>query len=70
MPMYECRFFNEKEQVVRIEILDSSDDRDARREARNLMIKTGRFSGYELLEDGRKIDAYKAVKLGPVSAGG
>lgn len=62
MPMYQCRFFNENEQVVRVEVLGSSDDRDARREARNLMIRTGRFSGYELLEDGRKVDVYKTVK--------
>lgn len=67
MPRYQCRFFDENEVVVRVEVLGSSDDRDAQREARTLMGRTGRFSGYELLEDGRKIDVYRPFKLTPAT---
>lgn len=63
MPIYQCRFFNEDEKVVRVQALGSSDDRGAHREARTLMARTGHFSGYELLEDGRKVDVYKPAKL-------
>jgi len=62
MPRYQCRFFNETEEVVRIEVLGASDDRDAHREARTLMAKTGHFSGYELLEDGRRVDVYRPIQ--------
>jgi hypothetical protein len=62
MPTYQCRFFNESDEIVRVEVLGSSDDREARREARILMARAGNFAGYELLEDGRKFDAYRPIK--------
>ena len=58
MPLYQCHFFNQEEQVVRVITLGSSDDRDARREARILMVRTGRFAGYEVVENGRRVDIY------------
>jgi hypothetical protein len=59
MPHYQCHFFNKEEQVVRTEALGSSDDRDACREARMLMGKTGSFAGYEVSENGRRVDIYR-----------
>jgi hypothetical protein len=56
---YRCCFLNEDDQVVRIEELVSYDQDEARREAVFLMAKTGRFSGYELWRDGRKVDEFK-----------
>jgi hypothetical protein len=57
MPKYQCHFLDENESVVRIENLGSCcDDRDAHREARLLLAKVGHFSGYELWDDGRRIE--------------
>jgi hypothetical protein len=64
MPTYQCCFLDENEEIVRIEVLGSRDDRDAHREAMILMAKIGRFSGFELWDDRRKIDVYRPVKSG------
>jgi hypothetical protein len=42
-----------------IEELVSYDHDEARRQAMFLLAKTGRFSGYELWRDGRKVDEFK-----------
>jgi hypothetical protein len=47
---------NEEGQIARLEELNSYDDGDARREPMLLLAKTGRFSGYELWREGRKVD--------------
>jgi hypothetical protein len=58
---YRCCFLNEDDQVVRVEELNSYDDRGAHRDAMSLMAKIGRFSGYILWSDGRKVDEYRPV---------
>jgi hypothetical protein len=64
MSRYECCFLDENDKVVRIEVLGSCDDGDAHREAMTLMAKIGRFSGFELWDDGRKVDVYRPIKIG------
>jgi hypothetical protein len=65
MPKYQCHFLDENKRVVRIENLGScDDDSNARREARVLIAKVGHFSGYELWQDGRKIEVYRPEKSG------
>jgi hypothetical protein len=59
---YRCCSFNEDDEVVRIEELASYDEDDARREAIFLLAKSGRFSGYELWRDGRKVDEYRPIR--------
>jgi hypothetical protein len=56
---YRCCFLNQEDQVVMVEELNSYDDRDAHHDAVSLMAKAGRFSGYELWRDGRKVDEFK-----------
>ena len=58
---YRCCFLNEDDQVVRVEELNSYDDREAHRDAMSLMVRTGQFSGYELWRDGQKVEAYRPV---------
>jgi hypothetical protein len=62
MPTYECCFLGEDNQPVRTEVLGANDEREARREAMNLMMRVGRFSGYELWAEGRLIAEYRPVK--------
>jgi hypothetical protein len=62
MPLYRCLFLREDGQVARIEELNSSDDRDGRRDALYLLTRTGGFSGFELWRDGRKVDEYRPIK--------
>jgi hypothetical protein len=65
MPKYQCHFLDENERVVRIENLGScGEDRDAHREAMLLIAKVGHFSGYELWQDGRKVEVYRPEKSG------
>jgi hypothetical protein len=65
MPKYQCHFLGDSKSVVRIESLGSCDcDSDAHRQAMTLLVKVGHFSGYELWEDGRKVEAYTPVKAG------
>ena len=59
MPKYQCRLFNENEALVRVEELSSGNDFEARSEAKKLMIRTGKFRGYELWHQGRKIEDYR-----------
>jgi hypothetical protein len=62
MPPYECCFLGENGQTVRTEVLRTNDELEAHREAMNLMMRVGRFSGYELWAEGRLIAEYRPVK--------
>ena len=62
MPTYECCFLNENEQTLRTEAFRADDDRDAHREVMTLLRRVGRFSGYELWTEGRKVEVYRPVK--------
>jgi hypothetical protein len=62
MPTYHCCFLDENEKTVRTEVLGARDDVSARREARTLMTRVGRFFGYELWAEGRKVEVYSPVK--------
>jgi hypothetical protein len=61
MARYRCCFLDEDGQVARVEELAGYDDREAHRDATSLLVRTGRFSGYELWRDGRKVEVYKRV---------
>ena len=61
MPTFHCRLVDGSGDVVRTEVLKASDERDARRDAMSLMMKIGRFAGYELWENGRRLAGYKPV---------
>jgi hypothetical protein len=63
-PMARCRccFLDERHVVVSIEELESFDDPDARRDVMALLARTGRFFGYELSRNGRKVDERTSVK--------
>jgi hypothetical protein len=56
MPHYRCLFLREDGQVARIEELNNYDDGAARRDAVQLLTRTGGFSGFELWREGRKVD--------------
>jgi len=58
-PLYRCLFLDKDSQVVRIEEFVSYDDDEARREAMFFLAKNGRFAGYELWRDSRKVDEFK-----------
>jgi hypothetical protein len=62
MTTYQCCFLGEDNQPVRTQILGAQDEPEARREAMNLMMRVGRFSGYELWTEGRLIAEYRPVK--------
>lgn len=62
MPTFQCCFLDHNEQTVRTEVLGARDEAEARREAVTLMMRIGRFSGYELWAEGRKIAEYRPVK--------
>ena len=68
MPPYECCFLGENGQTVRTEVLGARDELEARREATKLMMRVGRFSGYELWAQGRLIAEYRPVKESSTSA--
>ena len=59
MPMYQCCFLDETGSPVRTQALGSSDDRDAHREAMALLVRTGRFSGFELWSGDLRIEIYQ-----------
>ncbi len=61
MPTYQCCFLGEDNQPVRTEVLSARDELGARREAMNLMMRVGRFSGYELSAEGRIIMEYRPI---------
>jgi hypothetical protein len=67
MSRYRCFFLNQDGQVARVEELNSYDDSDAHRDAVSLLTRTGRFSGYELWRDGRKVDEYKPLNAATAS---
>ena len=60
MPTYECCFLDENEQTVRTETFRADDDRAAHREAMTGMMRVGRFSGFELWAEGRKVEVIQA----------
>ena len=59
MPMYQCCFLDATGSPVRTQALGSSDDRDAHREAMSLLVRTGRFSGFELWSGDLRIEIYQ-----------
>lgn len=59
MPMYQCCFLNSSGSAVRTQALGSSDDGDAHREALALLMRTGRFSGFELWSGDMRIEIYQ-----------
>jgi hypothetical protein len=56
MPTYQCCFLDENEHTLRTEAFRAYDDLDAHREAMTRMTRVGRFSGYELPVEGRKVE--------------
>ena len=68
MPTYECCFLGEDNQPLRTQVLGAHDELEARREAMNLMMRVGRFSGYELRAEGRLIAEYRPVKESSASS--
>jgi hypothetical protein len=64
MARYRSCFLNQDGQVARVEELAGYDDREARRDATSLLVRTGQFSGYELWRDGRKVEAYRGLSGG------
>jgi hypothetical protein len=62
MPMYQCCFLDEAGSPVRTQALGSSDDRDAHREAMALLVRTGRFSGFELWNGDLRIEIYPRAR--------
>jgi hypothetical protein len=61
MPSYECCFFDRERKIVRSEVLRASGDLEAHREIMARMMRVGRFSGYELRCEGRKVEAYGSL---------
>jgi hypothetical protein len=59
MPRYRCCLLDENGEVLRTEVLMSSDERDARRDLMRLMVKIGRFASYELWEGSRRLAEFK-----------
>jgi len=62
MPTYQCDFLGEDNQPLKTQLLGARDELEARREAMNLMMRVGGFSGYELWSGGRRIAAYRPIK--------
>jgi hypothetical protein len=62
MPTYECCFLDRDDQIVRTEVFRAYTDLDARREAMTRMTRVGRFSGYELWVEGRKVVIDRPIK--------
>lgn len=58
MPRYRCCLLDESGEVLRTEVLPSSDERDARQDLMRLMVKIGRFASYELWEGSRRLAAF------------
>ena len=65
MPRYRCCLLDESGEVLRTEVLASSDERDARRDLMRLMVKIGRFASYELWEGSRRLAAFKPAAPRP-----
>jgi hypothetical protein len=63
MPLYRCFLLREDGQVGTIEDLNCYDDGEASRDASHLL--NGKYSGFELWRDGRKVDEFRPVKPAP-----
>jgi|HubBroStandDraft_6_1064221.scaffolds.fasta_scaffold456002_1 hypothetical protein len=61
MPTYECSFLDESGQIVRTEMFRAPADLEARREVMTRMTRVGRFAGYELWVEGRKVVVERPV---------
>ena len=59
--MYQCCFLDQSGNPVRYAGLNSGNDEDAHREAMALLIRTGRFAGFELWYADLRIEVYKPV---------
>jgi hypothetical protein len=61
MPAYQCCFLDQGGNPVRIASLQCGNDQDAHREAMALLIRTGRFIGFELWYADLRIEVYKPI---------
>jgi hypothetical protein len=59
MPAYQCCFLDRGGNPVRIASLQSGHDQDAHREAMALLIRSGRFAGFELWCGDLRVEVYK-----------
>ena len=59
MPAYQCCFLDQGGKPVRIARLASRDDQHAHREAMALLIRSGRFAGFELWCGDLRVEVYK-----------
>ena len=59
MPAYQCCFLDQGGNPVRFASLQSGNDHDAHREALGLLIRTGRFAGFELSNADLRIEVYR-----------
>jgi len=62
MAAYQCCFLDGNGQVVRTEVLRPGDEVRVHRDAMALVTRAGRFSGYELWAEGRKVEMYRPLK--------
>jgi hypothetical protein len=62
MRAYECCFLDQGGNPVRFASLQSRNDEEAHREAMALLIRSGRFAGFELWYADLRIEVYKPVK--------
>jgi hypothetical protein len=61
MPSYQCYFLDESGNPLRYAELRSGNDEDAHREAMALLMRTGRFAGFELWYADLRIEVYKPL---------
>ena len=61
MPSYQCCFLDESGNPIRYAELRSGNDEDAHREAMALLMRTGRFAGFELWYADLRIEVYKPL---------
>lgn len=59
MASYQCCFLDESGKRIRYAELRAGHDEEAHREAMGLLVRTGRFAGFELWSVDRRIEVYK-----------
>jgi len=58
MPAYQCCFLDQGGNQVRIVSLQSGNDQDAHRDAMALLMRSGRFAGFELWSGELRVEIY------------